>query len=243
MKNRKGAITDEIGFNIVEMCVVAVLLVFLVGVFWKLWAASNTGKDDGSRANFESRLYGNIKKLMDSSIDKDCFVASYFIGSDKILVGFDTQWNNENKVVDFAIDKSWHPFNVYKPYRCGNFACLCLYNTGWKPDDAAKRGDPGIEICSRSELFADKNIIFLSEGGDISVKTTGKQREDKNGNYLVFYGKDFGVKRIYIEKNYKKEESKYYIYISRIDENKYDDPVNARKRQTEVSIQRPCKSD
>ena len=241
MKNRKGAITDEIGFGVVELCIVAVLLVFLIGFGIKLYFAFNTGKDDGSKANFENRLYGNIKKMMDSTTDKDCSVASYFIGSDKILVGFDTQWNNERKVVDFAIKKSWHSFNVYKPYKCGNSACLCLYNTGWKPEDAAKR-DFGIESC-KTDIFSDKNIIFFSEGSDISVKTTGKQREDKNGNYLVFYGKDFGVKRIYIEKNYKKEEGKYYFYISRIDENKYDDPVNSRKRQTEESIKRPCKSD
>ena len=73
------------------------IILFLYPFFSNLYAATTSQKDDGSRANFEKRLYPVLKMLMESNAPRDYFPDSYSIGSDKIWVGFDTDWDDTKK--------------------------------------------------------------------------------------------------------------------------------------------------
>ena len=223
--NKKGTWTLK---EVIILFFAAFLIIATFGFFNELQAAFFSQKDDGSIANFE-RLYSTEKELMESTDAKDYRTINYFIGKNKVLVGFDTDWKGDKEKI---VDKFIWDSVIYKPFKCGNAACLCLYTDDWKPDDAAKR-DKGVIECL-SSVFSGKNIVFLSEGDDkIEPRTAGLPREDIKGNYLVFYGKDWGTKPIYIEKIYK--DGKYYIYISKINLDDSKDPANIRKKEIDKS--------
>ena len=110
---------------------------------------------------------------------------------------------------------------IYKPYKCGNSACVCLYSDEWEPGNAAKR-DSGIISCS---TFPGKNILFSSSVGSGTSKDDGTK-------YLIFYGKK-GSQPIYIEKKYDKGSDTYNIYISNIDSNDPNNPALLRRSAIE----------
>ena len=225
LKNKKGDTWTLKEFVILFFA--AIIIISITGFFYKLYAVTLSQKDDGSIANFEDRLYANTKQLMESPEATDYIIANYFLGKDRIVVGFDTRWDDTVKVDSTGFDS-----NIYKPFKCGNAACLCLYTNEWDRGDSANR-DQSILSC-RSEAFAGHNVVFLSTANRLSGKTRGIQREDGSGDYLIFYGEDWEVQRIYIEKKYEENENKYYIYISTINENG-DNDVNLRKRQIDDS--------
>ncbi len=231
-RNKRGA--TEIPIEVVYLFVVGLLLVVFIGFFGSLYAATLSQKDDGSKANFY-RIYSDIEKFMKSSNSREGRVDNYYLGKDYVLIGFDTNWDDNKDIIPGTL-KIFGGYNFYKPFKCGNSACLCLFIKNQQESGDSSKRDQGIADCS-SEAFSGKNVAFLSEGGEVTPKTRGIQRTDTNGNYLVFYGEDWGTQRIYIEKEYKKEDNRYYIYISKINENKYDDPANARKRVTDNSKQ------
>ncbi|MEK6947428.1 MAG: hypothetical protein AABX32_07520 [Nanoarchaeota archaeon] len=232
-KNKRGDTT--IPKETVYLVISAVLLVFISVFFYKVYATVTAEKDDGSKTNFLNKLSPSLKSLMTGTSDNQYYIQNYFLGNDKILVGFDTSWDDSKKSNGGTVFQS----NLNRPFKCGNSACVCLYNNKWEPADSAKR-DQGVMACM-TDAFAGKNVVFYSEGGDVEPKTSGTSREDIKGNYLVFYGslgippakKYFATQRIYMEKRYR--EGKYYIYISKIDENKADDPANLRKRELDAS--------
>lgn len=231
LKSKKADkdVLKETGLMIFAGILIAALT---FGFLYKVYGAFFSDKDDGSKANFE-RLYSLTAKLMDSGSNTAYLIDSLDINDDKLFVGFDTEWNNQKKVADMKVSfkDSFRMFsiNIYKPYKCGNSACLCLYTTHWEPEDSNKR-DKGVLSC-RSEAFAGKDVIFLSDGQGVVPKTAGLIREDVNGNYLVFYGEGFKApQRLYIEKRYDAIQKKYYIYISKINEDDPNDPVYLRKK-------------
>ena len=226
-KNKRASTTflEEVAI----LVLVVILLIPVLGFFSKLFAAQFSEKDDGSKANFD-RLYNEIKQLMDDPSPKAYTTFNYFIGNDKILVGFDYNWDGNKQVINHRL---WPDANIYKSFSCGNSACICLYNNNWKPKDAAKR-DQGKISCG-SDIFAGKDVVFFREGSNIAPKTLGLPRDDANGNYLVLYGEDWKLQPLYIEKDYREREGKYYIYISKISEGKSDDPASIRKTAIERS--------
>ncbi len=212
--------------EIVTMVLVVVIVLATFGYFEKVYAAFTGQKDSGPVANF-NRLYNDMKELLESSAAPDYKLDQYDIGSGRILMGFDTNWNDQTKSVIGILNF----FNAYKPFKCGNSACICLYASNWEPSDPAKR-DTGIVSC-RSEIFVNRDIAFLSEGSDVSPKTSGAERSDISGNYLVFYGDNWKVQEIYIEKFVS--GSRTYFYISRIDTTNENDPANLRKKRIDYS--------
>ena len=217
--------------EIVILVVVAFIVLGTFGFFNEIYAAVVSQKDDGSIANFE-RFYANLKELIDSKSNRDYKIGNYFIGSDKILVGFDTKWSDKAEIVPGTL-KIFGGYNLYKPFKCGSGACLCLYESKLSTDSAKR--DANVISC-RSESFFGKNVVFLSEGGNVEPKTKGLPRADSKGNYLVFYGKDWKVQEIYIEKFF--DGGKTYIYVSKIDTTKSDDPANVRKKAIDSSIKK-----
>ena len=227
-RNKKGD-TDTFPTEMVYIVVAALLLIFIAAFFYKLYAAATAENDDGSKVNFQNKLAIPLENLMKKSQD-DYSLQNYYLGKDYMIVGFDTQWDDIKKVANVNIPLGsediigkWALINIYKPFKCGNTACICLYNKDAKVTESTER-DTGIIDCITAP-FAGKNVVFYSYGGDINPKTLGIPRQDVNGNYLVFFGKEFGllgkafgVQRIYIEKQYKKNENKYYIFISKDDE-------------------------
>ena len=225
---RKNKLGDTwISKETVVLLVVGFIILLFSVFIGNLYASTISEKDDGSKANLD-RIYDDIKILIEKPA-KAYHTDNYFIGEGNTLVGFDTQWDDSKKVINLPL---WPDSNIYKPFKCGNSACLCLYNKNWEPNSATKRNQ-GVLSC-RSEIFAGKDIVFLSEGGDVEPKTKGVSREDVSGSYLVLEG-DGKVHFIYIEKDYRKE-SKYYIYISSINEDKDDDPANIRKKQIDSLV-------
>ncbi len=222
---------------ILVLCAIGVYILLSVGS--TLYAATISQKDEGSKANL-NRLYNNVKTLLENNEPRAYIEDNYFLGEDRIMVGFDSNWDNSKKIIDVP---SWPDSNIYKPSLCGTSACLCLYSDDWDPKTAQNR-NKGVLEC-RSEAFADKNIIFFSEGGSIQPKTIGTQRLDANGNYLIFCngetdklacaGNKWEVQNIYIEKEYKKDENKYYIYISKINKDNPNDPATRRKQHIDSS--------
>ncbi|MBI4452421.1 hypothetical protein HY637_03255 [Candidatus Woesearchaeota archaeon] len=225
-KHKKG-LEDSGTWGLKEIAIL-VLCAFgvyiILSVTSTLYAATLSQKDEGSKANL-NRLYNNIKLLLENSEPRAYIEDSYFLGENRVLVGFDTYWDETREIIDFRL---WDDYNVYKPSLCGTSACLCLYTNDWDPRTAENRNKELLQC--RSEAFVGKNIIFFSEGGNINPKTKGTQREDMNENYLIFYGDEWETQQIYIEKEYKKEENKYYIYISKINKQNQNDPATLRKR-------------
>jgi hypothetical protein len=220
-RQKKAIITLE---EAIILGLVAFLVIVSFGFFNKLQASVLSQKDDGSIANFD-RLYNNVEKLLESQESEDYLIDNYFLGNNRRLVGFDTEWDEQREIVELNIRDD---LNLYKPFKCGNSACICLYNNDWDPENAANR-DKGVLGC-RSETFSGKNVLFSSEGSDITPKTKGIARQDARDNYLIFFGENFKIQRIYIEKIYLSDQNKYLIYISRIDEDNNDDPVTKRKQ-------------
>ena len=210
--------------EIAVMVLVAIIIIATVTFFNKVWAVFNSKKDDGSIANFD-RLYNDVKDLLESPDAMAYKLDPFFIGSGKILMGFDTNWDDQKNSVVGTL------FNAYKPFKCGNGACICLYTSDWKPNDPAKR-DQGVVSC-RSEAFRDKDIAFISEGSDVKPKTSGTKRTDIKGNYFVFYGNEWKSQYLYIEKF--SSGSRTYIYVSSIDVNNDNDPANIRKKSIDNS--------
>ncbi len=232
IKDKNGSIEsvlDESGKMILAGLLVALLLGYFVV---KLYAAYSSDEDDGSKANFIN-LYNEISKLMQSSSTINYKVDNFYIGDDKILVGFDTNWDNTKTVADFGARS--RSFNIYKPYKCGNSACICLFTTDWKPTDPSDRVS-GVVECE-SSAFAGKNVIFLSEGQNVEPKTSGYPREDVGSNYLLYYGRGWNrnTQRLYIEKKYDTSQNRYHIYIAKINEREPNDPVYLRKKSIDDS--------
>lgn len=221
--NKRGDLSLLV--EIIFLVAAVSLAIGLFGFFDKVHAAIFGQKDDGSIAS-QNKLYTNIKKLIEDKTPQAYIIDDFFLGSDKILVGFDTDWNENAEIIPGTL-RIFGGYKLYKPFKCGNAACLCLYDSGLKMGDPAKR-DEGVVNCL-SQAFAGKKVVFLSEGGNVAPKTAGVQRADGKGNYLFLYGEGWKLQRIYIEKSL--EGNVYYTYISRIDENKADDPANLRKKQ------------
>lgn len=226
-KNNRG-----ITWPIKESVFLVAAAFLIIGTFAfvnRLQAAVLSPKDDGSKANFEM-MYTKAKELLSSPANPDYKTFEYFLGNDKLLIGFDTYWNDEKKITSGSFFGFVGSYNFYKPFQCGNEACLCLYSNNYKPGDSARR-DEGVVSC-RSQAFAGKNIAFLSENGNVAPKTIGINK-DNMGSYLVFYGDEWKVQPMYIEKFY--DGGKTYIYVSTIDITKEDNAANIRKKKIDYS--------
>ena len=227
-------------WEIIMLVFGAFLVVVLVKVFFfDLPAALFSQKDDGSIANFDSKLYLSIKEMMQENSD-GYRIQNYFIGKKRILIGFDSNWDDNKQIIEgnflqkFGIG-IFGKTNVFKPFKCGTSACLCLYTTSIEKGESNKR-DAGVLEC-RSDIFAGKDVVFMSEGGEVEPKTAGVKRSDAEGNYLFLYGDQWQVQRIYIEK--RTDGKRIYIYISKIDESKSDDTANRRKLLIDSQKQKP----
>lgn len=206
----------------VVLVIAAILVLASFGVLWKLYGAIVSEKDDGSLANFE-RLYATIKEISESN-EKNYAVINYYLGKDKALIAFDTIWDENKKTSNALSTFSFGETNLYKPYACGNAACICLYDSNiWKPGDKVNR-DAGVLGC-RSEAFAKKSATFQSAKGPVP-QTLGTSRGD-NALYAVFKGDSTKeVFRLYIDKKVVGES--LTIYLAPIDESNKQDPSTIR---------------
>ena len=227
-------------WEIIMLIFGSLLVVVLVKVFFfDLPSALFSQKDDGSITNFDSKIYTSLKELMQTNSD-GYKIQNYFIGRKRILIGFDSNWDDNRQVIEGNfLQKSgigiFGKNNVFKPFKCGTSACLCLYTTSIEKGESNKR-DAGVLEC-RSEIFSGKDVVFISEGSTANPKTAGVKRDDAEGNYLFLYGEQWQVQRIYIEKRY--DGKRNYIYISKIDESNMEEPANRRKLLIDSQKQKP----
>ena len=211
-KNKRS--TDAGLAEWISLAVAAFIVIFIIFFGWKVISATTSQKDDGSIASLD-RVYSDMKNLLNSKDSPSYKIDGYYLGKDKMMVAFDTAWDDNEKVSST---------NMYRPLNCGGAACICLYDKkNANPSDGSQK-DKGIISC-RSEAFRGYNIAFASEGGNVEPKTAGRPRKDGNGNYLIFYGDKFGNQRVYIEKSTKDRIT--YIYMSRIGDAKNEGPVMA----------------
>src|SRR3989338_6450267 len=157
-KNKKG-----IEWQISEMIVFffgAILLIALVAFFLKLQSALFAEEDDGSIANLK-RLNEEIKELLGTSPDQDSKIINYFIGEDKMLLGFDTGATNDFTIIAQSKPGQMMFSSAYRPFKCGDSACLCLYNG--VPGTTSPNSDQNVVDCTSGEI-SGKNIIFSSPG-------------------------------------------------------------------------------
>lgn len=225
VRSRKG--DSQFLFMVIEFAIGALLVTYILSyLILKVVTGISSSKDDGSHSNFENKLYFSLREMMQNT-QSDYRIMNYFIGSDKILVGFDTEWD-ENKAIiskSFADTIFFRKSNLFRPFACGTAACLCLYTTKIEKGSSNKR-DEGVIDC-KSDIFAGKKVVFSAEGGDVTPKTAGLKRDYGLGNYLFLNGADWKVQRLYVEKTH--EGGKYSIYISKIDEDNPNDPAAKRK--------------
>lgn len=225
-KNKNGeAPTGDVARETLYLFLSGFVVLFISLFIYRVQSSVASQKDDGSIANFNG-LYKNTKELLESTLNRDYIIDEYYISKDYILVGFDTGWDESKDI----IPRIFGGTKVYKPFKCGNQACLCIYKEKL-PAESAKR-DEGVASCE-TEAFSNKNIVFLSEGGDIKPKTAGIARTDRKGNYLVISGSEWNAQEVYIEKF--SDAGKIYIYISKIDTKKNDDPPSKRKSEIDAA--------
>jgi len=222
----------------------AILVIALYAFFTKLQGVIQGNKDDGSMANYD-RLYEAMRDMIknDLNSDKDSkeyIIMNYYLGIDHYLVGFDTTWSNN--LVVAAGD------NIFKPFKCGNAACLCLYEGRGVWKDAADR-DTQVQSC-RSDELVGQNIIFSSEGAESVIpRTAGEKRADGNTHYLVLYGRPklltlakvfrkehriWEVAQIYVEDSYNAKSKTHTIYLSSIDTSNPAHPATKRKMEIDA---------
>ncbi len=212
----------------IAVLVFAVFLVIGLGMFInKLYAATLGEKDDGSKANFENRLYIPIRTLMEDGKTKSYVTENYFIGLNNYIIGFNSGWGSSKKFDD--------GITIFRPNACGNAACLCIYDANSWTDNSEVNRDKGVISC-RSQAFTGKDVVFLNEL-KYSLPSASEQKiSDLNNNFLSIYGPRYGgVRLLYIEKTYKADENRYYFYIFAIDEDKADDPANMRRKEIDNS--------
>ena len=186
----------------------AILLIALVAFFLRLQSALFAEEDDGSIANLK-RLNEEIKDLLGTSDDKPHYkIINYFIGEEKILLGFNKDANGDYALIASSGTPSLTVGPVFKPFDCGNSACLCLYNGA--PSHETSKRDQGVLRCEREGT--GKNLVF--SGSNIF----------KIGNLESLTRR---TKQIYIEKT--KQGDNYNIYINVIDTSNPNDEANKRK--------------
>lgn len=217
-RKKRGSFTVR---EAVYLAFSAIILLTLSSFGSKLYGAIVGEKDDGSLANM-NRLYGAVKELTGSKCDKDYMLMNYFLSNDRYLVGFDTKWNDQIKA-----ERS---YQIYRPFKCGTSACLCLYDSESTWYESDNRGED--VVSCRSDGISGKNIIFKSESNPIRIGTIGNKRSDHGDSYLVFNGdhwedKKMSSQQIYIEKEKKGDD--IHFYISPIDITNSNDPANQRR--------------
>ncbi len=207
-KNKKGM---EMQLSEIIMLVFGgLILIALIAFIYNLQAAVLSEPDEGSIANF-NRLYKTIKELIESSDDRNYRVINFFTNRENTLVGFDTDWYEDPSEMKIIADGESYLGDdepIYRPFKCGNSACLCLYDMKIT-QDPNKRNE-GIIEC-RSDGLSSKNIEFV----DLNLYRGLSILER--------------VVPIYIEKTYGTDK-KYVIYINRIDITNLDDEANIRKK-------------
>ncbi len=212
-KNRKGVqwLTSET----IIFFFGAILLIATIAFFFRLQSAVFADEDDGSKANLK-RLNEEIKELLGTSYSKDYKIINYFIGEHRMLLGFDRDANGGYTLIAASGDIMFSVGPVYKPFDCGNSACLCLYD-GAPSHETAKR-DQGVLRCEREGT--GKNLVF--SGSNIF----------KIGNLESLTHR---TKHIYIEKT-EQPKGTYNIYINVIDTSDPNDEANKRKIGIDASI-------
>jgi len=247
-KNKKGDMPPP--KELVILFFGALILVMLFWFLFKLASVSLAGSDDGSVGNL-GRLSNEIKELMESQYDKDYKIINYFIGNDKILVGFDTDSSGEPSIDrDTMFDasgnfilikkiKQEHFTKLYRSIKCGQSACLCMYKDGIPNENDREKIEKNVIEC-KWKPFSGKKVTFLNENRDtfLGVNLDGTPYPDKLFTYtydgftiLYFYylHKSSGVFELYIEIT-KEVDDKYTIYMSEINTNDECDPANRRKK-------------
>ena len=192
----------------------ALLLIATIVFFFRLQSAVFAEEDDGSIANLK-RLNEEIKGLLGTSDPKDYSMINYFIGEYKMLLGFDRDADGAYSVIANSavgvggVDYSAGKF--YKPFDCGNSACLCLYNGA--PSHDIGKSNQGVLRCEREGT--GKNILFSSP------------------NIFKFGDQVRRTRHIYIEKT-KNTDNSHTIYIDLIDTSDVNDPANKRKQEIDI---------
>ena len=174
-KNKKGLMAPK---EAVILFFGALILVMTFWFLFKLYSVSLAGSDEGSIANLD-RLSGEIKKLMESQYYADYKVINYFIGGDKILYGFDYDWD------DSPVD-TYRP--QYKPSKCAYSACLCLYEKDGFSNQADRRDD-GVIDCRSDGLHGEKVTLiadFLIVSGSIQQLYVEKIFDESDETYNIF---------------------------------------------------------
>jgi len=184
-KKKKGFITLQ------EAIILFFGALILVGMIWfmvKLYSLFISDPDDGSIANFR-RLHKEVIKLLE---DQDSYPQTkqlnYFTSKDYVVVGFDTEW-------DAFKGKEKHYRNLifgelgivkdqlFKPLRCGNSACLCLYKKGDLPSEPQDSERKLVEC--KLEGLADKTIIFGSSFNPAATFNYISQEDIVNALYVT----------------------------------------------------------
>jgi len=251
-KNKKG-----FKWTLNEVIILAFAGFILVGMilfFFKLQSVVLSQPDDGSIANFD-RLYTQVKELVESSDTQDYRVINYFIGKERILVGFSSDWDEskEPSVNDDAPKYSGKNIimlyrdipikfdKLYKPFTCGTSACLCLYRE--KIPTAPNKKNDGLLKC-RSDGISDKTIDFFNEHSnedeDYFVIPEKLFTETYDGFTILYYfrfGGSSKVNPLYIEKTFDELTSTNNIYMSEIDTTDDQNVANLRKIDIDESRQ------
>lgn len=191
----------------------AILLIATIAFFFKLQSAVLAEEDDGSKANLIS-LNEEIKELLRTSHDKDYKTINYFIAEGKMLLGFNKDTYGDYAIIAASGDPYLTEGPVYKPFDCGNSACLCLYDG--VPSHETYERDKGVLRCEREGT--GKNLVF--SGSNIF----------KIGNLESLTHR---TKQIYIEKT-EQPDGTYNIYLNDIDTSDINDEANKRKQEIDI---------
>lgn len=209
-KNRKGI--EWLTSETIIFFFGAILLIATIAFFFRLQSAVFADEDDGSKANLIS-LNDKIKELLGTSYDKDHSkdyrTMNYFIGEEKMLLSFNKDASGDYSVIAASGYPSLTVGPVYKPFDCGNSACLCLYDGA--PSHETDKRDKGVLRCEREGtgknlVFSGSNIFKIGSLESLTRRT----------------------KQIYIEKT-EEPKGTYNIYINEIDTSDTSDPANKRK--------------
>jgi len=183
---------------------------------------------DATKNNFDE-LTDKVQELLDNK--KDFAVERnfpYFIDKNYVLIGFDKDWD-EDVYIDNCIRTKEIEQKAFKPSRCSDKACLCLYKTALTYWDEDKKED-NVLHCA---VF-DGNIIFLSK--HVTQDIAYDNRDDEGRTKLM--SNNYGKERDISNPDYEIKTTAQYKEYAYLSFNSIF--TNIRKKYSEGVISAEC---
>ncbi|NOZ80542.1 MAG: lytic transglycosylase domain-containing protein [DPANN group archaeon] len=225
----------------------AVLIVFLVPHVLQAMSAGSSSEQQAATNNFEG-LARNIDALLGSTRQYEETTTTLSLPPGYAIVGFDRGWDSLQVHGQALVQEGDTDGPIIRPLRCGDQACLCLYQGDIKENSLSEQ-DTNILDC---RTFSSEVIFISHYRSKEEPRFCGihRQVDVKSGNavldkapygYFVIYGDECGTwnsQRLYLDKmdmRYADPDQQGLVYLyGAIQDEASKDFLGARKKEIDT---------